>query len=66
MTGYRRLSVMRASGVDRTECVEQPVFDRRIPDKDALVREVTAWMHDRNVHQSTKDYFFMNARRRRR
>ncbi len=33
-------------------------LDRRIPDKDTLVREVTAWMHDRNVHQSTIDWRF--------
>ena len=33
-------------------------LDRRIPDKDTLVREVTAWMHDRNVQQSTIDWRF--------
>jgi hypothetical protein len=33
-------------------------LDQRIPDKDTLVREVTAWMHDRNVQQSTIDWRF--------
>ena len=33
-------------------------LDRRIPDKDTLVREVTAWTHDRNVKQSTIDWRF--------
>ena len=33
-------------------------LDRRIPDKDTLVREVTAWTHDRNVQQSTIDWRF--------
>jgi hypothetical protein len=33
-------------------------LDRRIPDKDTLVREVTTWMHDRNVQQSTIDWRF--------
>ena len=35
------------------QCLEQ-----RIPDKATLVREVTAWMHDRNVRQSTIDWRF--------
>jgi hypothetical protein len=33
-------------------------LDRRIPDRDMLVREVSAWMHDRNVDQSTIDWRF--------
>jgi hypothetical protein len=33
-------------------------LDRRIPDKDTLVREVTAWMHDRNAQHSTIDWRF--------
>jgi len=33
-------------------------LDRRIPDRDTLVREVTAWMHDRNVQRSTIDWRF--------
>ena len=33
-------------------------LDRRIPDKDTLVREITAWTHDRNVQQSTIDWRF--------
>jgi len=33
-------------------------LDRRIPDKPTLTAEVTAWMHDRNVKQSTIDWRF--------
>jgi hypothetical protein len=33
-------------------------LDRRIPDKATLVDEVTAWMHDRNVHGATIDWRF--------
>jgi hypothetical protein len=33
-------------------------LDRRIPDKPTLTAEVTAWMHDRNVEQSTIDWRF--------
>jgi DDE superfamily endonuclease len=33
-------------------------LDRRIPDRNMLVREVTAWMHDRNVERSTIDWRF--------
>ena len=33
-------------------------LDRRIPDRDMLVREVSAWTHDRNVDQSTIDWRF--------
>ena len=33
-------------------------LDQRIPDKGTLVREVTAWMHDRNVQQSGIDWRF--------
>jgi hypothetical protein len=33
-------------------------LDQRIPDKTTLVREVTAWMHDRNIEQSTIDWRF--------
>ena len=33
-------------------------LDRRIPDRDMLVREVGAWMHDRNVDQPTIDWRF--------
>ena len=36
-------------------------LDRRIPDRDTLVREVGAWMHDRNVDQSTIDWRFTTA-----
>ena len=33
-------------------------LDRRIPDRDTLIGEVGAWMHDRNVEQSTIDWRF--------
>ena len=33
-------------------------LDRRIPDRNMLVREVGAWTHDRNVDQSTIDWRF--------
>ena len=33
-------------------------LDRRIPDRDMLVREVSAWTHDRNADQSTIDWRF--------
>ena len=33
-------------------------LDRRIPDKATLVREVSAWMHDRNFQQSGIDWRF--------
>ncbi len=33
-------------------------LDRHIPDRDTLVSETTAWMHDRNVDQSTIDWRF--------
>ena len=36
-------------------------LDRRIPDKVTLVREVTAWMHGRNVRQSGIDWRFTTA-----
>jgi hypothetical protein len=31
------------------------------PDRDTMVREVAAWMHDRNVEQSTIDWRFTTA-----
>src|SRR5262252_6174228 len=33
-------------------------LDRRIPDRDTLVDEVSAWGHDRNVNQSDIDWQF--------
>ncbi len=33
-------------------------LDRRIPDRDTLVAETAAWMHDRNVQQATIDWRF--------
>jgi len=36
-------------------------LDRHIPDRDTLVSETTAWMHDRNVDQSTIDWRFTTA-----
>ena len=33
-------------------------LDRRIPDQEALVDEVSAWGHDRNVRQSGIDWQF--------
>jgi hypothetical protein len=33
-------------------------LNQRIPDRDTLVREVTAWTHDRNVHHSAIDWRF--------
>jgi hypothetical protein len=36
-------------------------LDRRIPDRDSLVQEVTSWMHDRNVQESTIDWRFTTA-----
>jgi len=36
-------------------------LDRRIPDRDTLIGEVGAWMHDRNVEQSTIDWRFTTA-----
>jgi hypothetical protein len=33
-------------------------LDRRIPDRDALVDEVSVWGHDRNVNQSDIDWQF--------
>ncbi len=36
-------------------------LDRRIPNRDTLVSEVTAWMHARNVDQTTIDWRFTTA-----
>ena len=36
-------------------------LDRRIPDQDTLISEVTAWMHDRNVKQTDIDWRFTTA-----
>ena len=36
-------------------------LDRRIPDRDMLVSETTAWMHERNVAQTTIDWRFTTA-----
>jgi hypothetical protein len=36
-------------------------LDRRIPDRDLLVSETTAWMHARNVAQTTIDWRFTTA-----
>src|SRR5438445_5149810 len=36
-------------------------LDRRIPDQDTLISEVTSWMHDRNVKQTDIDWRFTNA-----
>jgi hypothetical protein len=33
-------------------------LDRRIPDRDSLVDEVSAWMHDRNAELCTIDWRF--------
>ena len=33
-------------------------LDRHIPDRDTLVSETTAWMHDRNADQATIDWRF--------
>jgi hypothetical protein len=33
-------------------------LDQRIPDKFALIREVTPWMHNRNVQEATIDWRF--------
>ena len=46
--------------------LEDPVanaslVDRRISDRDTLVRDVGALMHDRNVEQSTIDWRFTTA-----
>jgi hypothetical protein len=36
-------------------------LDRRIPDRQTLVSETTAWMHGRNVEQTTVDWRFTTA-----
>ncbi len=36
-------------------------LDRRIPGRDTLVSETTAWMHDRNVEHTTIDWRFTTA-----
>jgi len=36
-------------------------LDRRTPDRDTLIREVGAWMHERNGEQSTIDWRFTTA-----
>ena len=36
-------------------------LDQRIPDRDALVNEVSAWGHDRNVKQTDIDWRFTTA-----
>jgi len=36
-------------------------LDRRIPDRDTLVQEVSAWGHDRNVKQTGIDWRFTTA-----
>ena len=36
-------------------------LDRRIPDRETLVSESTAWMHERNVDQTTIDWRFTTA-----
>ena len=36
-------------------------MDRRIPDQDTLISEITAWMHDRNVKQTGVDWRFTTA-----
>jgi hypothetical protein len=33
-------------------------LDRRIPDRETLVAETAAWMHDRNAEQTTIDWRF--------
>jgi hypothetical protein len=33
-------------------------LDRHIPNRDTLVSETSAWMHDRNIDQSTIDWRF--------
>jgi hypothetical protein len=51
-----------ASWLDMAEIelsvLSRQCLDQRIPDKDTLVREVTAWTHARNVQQSTIDWRF--------
>src|ERR1700694_3894422 len=39
----------------------RPCLDRRIPDQDTLISEVTAWMHERNVKQTDIDWRFPPA-----
>ncbi len=36
-------------------------LDRRIPDKDSLITEVTAWQNDRNVKHAKADWHFTTA-----
>jgi len=51
-----------ASWLDMAEIelsvLSRQCLDQRIPDKLSLIREVTPWMHNRNVHQSTIDWRF--------
>jgi hypothetical protein len=36
----------------------QICLDQRIPDKPALIRGVTSWMHNRNAREATIDWRF--------
>ncbi len=58
-TGHKPLSVSRQPtigiGIRTYEILH---LEQRIPDKSTLVREVTAWTHDRNVQQSIIDWRF--------
>ena len=42
-------------------CSPGSALDRRIPDRETLVSETTAWTHDRNVEQTTIDWRFTTA-----
>ena len=59
----RRLSPLPDPRPSRTELsvLTRQCLDRRIPDKDTLTSEVTAWMHDRNVKQADIDWRFTTA-----
>jgi hypothetical protein len=39
-------------------------LDRRIPDKQLLIEEVTAWEHDRNANHDKADWHFTTANAR--
>ena len=43
-------------GVLATQCL-----DRRIPDKETLIKEVAAWQDRRNKHQTKADWRFTTA-----
>ena len=51
-------TIPRAARTIELSVLTSQCLDRRIPDKATLVREVTAWMHNRNVQQSGIDWRF--------